>query len=91
MHQERVARTLLGPAHHAMLAPVSRCATVRGSARARRGEAFSKMEDGSDLGTCRPQVTSVGDLPASSGSAPQLIPESLGSGRRHPLYSTRKL
>eukprot|EP00964_Phaeocystis_antarctica_P128447 scaffold92247_cov74-Phaeocystis_antarctica.AAC.1 len=66
-----------------MLAPVSRCATVRGSGL--DGEAFSKMEDGSDLGTCRPQVTSVGDLPASNVSAPQLIPETLGSGPTPPV------
>ena len=52
------------------------------------GEAFSKMEDGSDLGTCRPQVTSVGDLPASSVSAPQLIPGTLGSAP-HPPYPKR--
>ena len=48
-------------------------------------EAKSQIADGSDLGTCRPQVTSVGDLPASSVSAPQLIPGTLGSAP-HPPY-----
>ena len=38
-------------------------------------EANSAIADGSDLGTCRPQVTSVGDLPTSSVSAVQLIPQ----------------
>ena len=42
-------------------------------------EANSQIADGSDLGTCRPQVTSVGDLPTSSVSAVQLIPETLCS------------
>ena len=51
-------------------------------------EANSEIADGSDLGTCRPQVTSVGDLPASSGSAPQLIPETLGSAPTSPLVET---
>eukprot|EP00964_Phaeocystis_antarctica_P097224 scaffold63395_cov46-Phaeocystis_antarctica.AAC.2 len=46
------------------------------------------MEDGSDLGTCRSQVTSVGDLPVSSVSAPQLIPETLGSGPTPPVWSS---
>ena len=36
-------------------------------------EANSQIADGSDLGTCRPQVTSVGDLPTSSVSALQLV------------------
>ena len=45
----------------------------------------SEIADGSDLGTCRPQVTSVGDLPTSSASAVQLIPEYMGSARTPPV------
>jgi len=45
----------------------------------------SQIADGSDLGTCRPQVTSVGDLPTSSVSAAQLIPEKACSEKTPPL------
>ena len=48
-------------------------------------EANSQIADGSDLGTCRPQVTSVGDLPTCSVSAVQLILQTLCSGRTPPL------
>jgi hypothetical protein len=48
-------------------------------------EANSQIADGSDLGTCRPQVTSVGDLPTSSVSAVQLIPETMCSARTPPV------
>ena len=48
-------------------------------------EVNSQIADGSDLGTCRPQVTSVGDLPTSSVSAVQLIPGTLGSGPTPPV------
>ena len=36
-------------------------------------EVNSRIADGSDPGTCRPRVTSVGDLPTCS--AVQLVPE----------------
>ena len=49
-------------------------------------EANSQIADGSDLGKCRPQVTSVGDLPTSSVSAVQLIPETLCSVPTPPVY-----
>ena len=48
-------------------------------------EANSQIADGSDLGTCRPQVTSVGDLPTCSVSAVQLILQTLCSGRTPPV------
>ena len=56
-----------------MFAPVSRTARFRDQLQL-DDEANSKIADGSDTGTCRPRVTSVGDLPTSSLSAPQLIP-----------------
>ena len=58
-------------------------------------EANSQIADGTDLGTCRPQraghLSSVGDLPTSSVSAPQLVLETLGSAPTPPLacHSTR--
>ena len=57
-----------------MLAPVTRCAEL-GDQLQLDDEVNSQIADGSDLGTCRPRVTSVGDLPTSSVSAPQLVPE----------------
>ena len=54
-------------------------------------EANSQIADGSDLGTCRPQVTSVGDLPTSSVSAVQLIPETVCSVPTPPLNGGVKL
>ena len=36
-------------------------------------EVNSQIADGGDMGTCRPHVTSVGDLPTSSVSAVQLV------------------
>ena len=52
-------------------------------------EVNSQIADGSDLGTCRPQVTSVGDLPTSSVSAVQLVPQTLGSEPTPPVRRTR--
>ena len=57
-----------------MLAPVSRTARL-GDQLQLDDEVNSQIADGSDMGTCRPRVTSVGDLLTSSLSAPQLIPE----------------
>ena len=57
-----------------MLAPVLRTARLRDQLQL-DDEVNSQIADGSDLGTCRPQVTSVGDLPTSSVSAPQLVPQ----------------
>jgi hypothetical protein len=59
-----------------MLAPVSRTARFRDQLQL-GDEANSIIADGGDLGTCRPQVTSVGDLPTSSVSAVQLVPGTL--------------
>eukprot|EP00964_Phaeocystis_antarctica_P145869 scaffold112005_cov57-Phaeocystis_antarctica.AAC.4 len=44
-----------------------------------------QIADGSDPRTARARVTSVGDLPISSVSEPQLVPEPCGSldGRQH--------
>ena len=57
-----------------MLASVSRTARL-GDQLQLDDEVNSQIADGSDTGTCRPHVTSVGDLPTSSASAPQLIPQ----------------
>ena len=67
-----------------MLAPFSRTARLRDQLGL-DDEANSEIADGGDLGTCRPQVTSVGDLPTSSAGAVQLILETLGSGRTPPV------
>jgi hypothetical protein len=58
-----------------MLAPVVENRTVQGPELQLGDEANSIIADGGDLGTCHPQVTSVGDLPTSSVSAVQLVPE----------------
>ena len=57
-----------------MLPPVSRTARFRDQLQL-DDESNSQIADGSDPGTCRPRVTSVGDLPTSSVSEPQLVPE----------------
>ena len=62
-----------------MLAPVVESREPHGSQGDRDqlqlgDEANSIIAGGGDLGTCRPQVTSVGDLPTSSVSAVQLVP-----------------
>ena len=59
---------------HTMLAPVLRTARFRDQLQL-DDESNSQIADGSDPGTCRPRVTSVGDLPTSSVSEPQLVPE----------------
>ena len=66
--------------------PLSRTARFRDQLQL-DDEVNSQIADGSDLGTCRPQVTSVGDLPTSSVSVVQLIPETLSSvfGANTPL------
>ena len=76
---------------HTVLAPVSRSALyIRGSAVDELGLAtYSKSENGGDFGTCRPQVTSVGDLPASSVSALQLVPGTLRSEPTPPVYEAK--
>ena len=60
-------RAILGPAHR--VGDHLEMRTVGGPTTARRRSVHSKMKDRGDLATCRPQVTSVGDLPASSVSA----------------------
>ena len=65
-----------------MLAPVVENRTVQGPATALGDEANSIIADGDggdDLGTLPSQVNSVGDLPTSSVSAVQLVPQTLGS------------
>ena len=73
-----------------MLAPSSRTARFRDQLQL-GDEANSIIAGGGDLGTCRPQVTSVGDLPTSSVSAVQLVPGTMGSEQTHPVYFTRYL
>jgi len=60
-----------------MLAPVVENRTVQGSATARRRSELANRRrgDGSTVVSCRRHRTSVGDLPTSSVSAVQLIPE----------------
>ena len=70
---------------HTVSVPVSRCARFKDQLGL-DDEANSEIADGGDLGTCRPQVTSVGDLPASSGSARQLSLE-LCIPHEHPHLS----
>jgi hypothetical protein len=72
-----------------MLAPVVESREPHGSQGDRDqlqlgDEANSIIAGGGDLGTCRPQVTSVGDLPTSSVSAVQLVPGTMGSEQTHP-------
>ena len=57
-----------------VLAPLSRSAEF-GDQLGLDDEVNSRIADGSDPGTCRPRVTSVGDLPTSSASAVQLVPQ----------------
>ena len=55
-----------------MLAPVSRCARLEDQLQL-DDEANSEIADGSTVVSCRRHRTSVGDLPTSSVSAPQLV------------------
>ena len=68
-----VLLTMLAP----VVSPSSRTAPFRDQLGL-DDEVNSQIANGGDLGTCRPQVTSVGDLPTSSVSAVQLIPETMG-------------
>ena len=76
-----------------MLAPVSRCARL-GDQLQLDDEANSKIaatevhEWSAAVVTVLP--SSVGDLPTSSLSAPQLIPEQAGSARTPPVQYTRR-
>jgi hypothetical protein len=49
-------------------------------------EANSEIANGSDMGSSAARVTSVGDLPASSVSAVQLILQTMCSARTHPYF-----
>ena len=69
-----------------MLAPVSRTARL-GDQLGLDDEANSQIADGGATGSRLPGGTSVGDLPTSSASAPQLVPEYMGSARTHPVYT----
>ena len=75
-----VLLTMLAP----VVSPSSRTARFRDQLGL-DDEVNSQIANGGDLGTCRPQVTSVGDLPTSSVSAVQLIPETIWVLRRRPL------
>ena len=66
-----------------VLAPLSITARLRDQLGL-DDEANSEIADGGDLGTCRPQVTSVGDLPTSSWSPNICVP------RERPPYFTLK-
>ena len=66
------------------LAPVSRSARLEDQLGL-DDEVNSQIADGSDTGTCRPHVTSVGDLPTSSASAVELILQTLRSVPTPPL------
>ena len=68
---------LLGPAQNHVGAPVVENRTVQGPQLQLGDEANSIIADGGDLGTLPSQVTSVGDLPTSSVSAVQLVPETM--------------
>jgi hypothetical protein len=93
--QERVARALLGPAHH-----------VGARRREPHGSGINySSRRRSELGNRRPlyggQLSSrhpppyrsdesgyLGDLPTSSVSAVQLVPETMGSARTPPVHHT---
>ena len=79
--RERVERTLFGPAHHI---------GARGPSRKPHGwgmgdqlqlgdEVNSEIADRYYTGSSARHVVAVGDLPTSSASAPQLVPEYMGS------------
>ena len=72
-----------------MLAPLSRSARFRDQLGL-DDEVNSQIADGGDMGTCRPHVTSVGDLPTSSASAVQLILEYMCSARTPPVDTSVK-
>ena len=67
-----------------MLAPVSRTARL-GDQLGLDDEANSQIADGGATGSRLPGGTSVGDVPTSSASAVQLIPEKACSARTPPV------
>ena len=74
-----------------MLALVSRCARL-GDQLGLDDEANSQIADGGAIGSRLPGGTSVGDLPTSSASAVQLVPETLCSKATPPVdhhFTTR--
>ena len=88
-YHERLVRALLGYAHH-VGALLEKCARFKDQLGL-DGEANSEIAYGGDIGTCRfreSRVTSVGDLPTSSGSALQLILGKTGS-EKTATYFTR--
>ena len=66
------------------LAPMSRSARLEDQLGL-DDETNSIIADGGATGSCLPGGTSVGDLPTSSASAVQLVPEYMGSARTHPV------
>ena len=67
-----------------MLPPVSRTARFRDQLQL-DDEANSKIADGYATGSSARRGVAVGDLPASSGSAVQLVLQTLGSAPTPPL------
>ena len=67
-----------------MLAPLSRSARFRDQLQL-DDEVNSEIADGGATGSRLPGGTSVGDLPTSSVSAVQLVPETMGSARTAPV------
>jgi len=68
-----------------MLALVSRTARLRDQLQL-GDEANSEIADGYATGSSARRGVAVGDLPTSSASAVQLVPETLGSAQTPPLY-----
>ena len=66
-----------------MLAPFSRTARLRDQLGL-DDEVNSEIADGYYTGSSARHVVAVGDLPTSSASAVQLVPQTLGSGRTPP-------
>jgi hypothetical protein len=80
----RVERALLGPAHHVG----ARRREPHGSVGDQLGlddEANSEIADRYATGSSARRGVAVGDLPTSSVSAVQLIPEKAYSARTHPV------
>ena len=72
-----------------MLAPVSRCARFRDQLQL-DDEENSEIADGGATGSRLPGGTSVGDLPTSSVSALQLVPEKACSKATPPVGNRRE-
>ena len=67
-----------------MLPPVSRTARFKDQLQL-DDEVNSQIADGYATGSSARRGVAVGDLPTSSASALQLVPQYMGSARTHPL------